>query len=86
MLCPDEGSDLTPSHRGVWHVLNGDPSGKDPSVPNVDCPSCGLRSYVVAPHSAHPHCPYCDTDLFAAVARPVAPDTEPEHGGDAEAA
>jgi hypothetical protein len=39
-------------------------------VPNVDCPTCGLRSYAAAPHSAHPRCPYCDADLLDVVAPP----------------
>jgi transposase-like protein len=42
------------------------------AVPNVVCPRCSLASYVARPHSAHPLCPHCDTDLFAVAVRPVA--------------
>jgi hypothetical protein len=45
-------------------------------VPHVLCPSCGLASYAVTPHSAPSLCPYCDAELFPAL-RPA-----PGAGGD----
>jgi uncharacterized paraquat-inducible protein A len=35
-------------------------------VPHVLCPSCGLSSYAVTPHSRTSQCPYCDAELFPA--------------------
>jgi hypothetical protein len=35
-------------------------------VPNVRCPTCGLASYAVTPHSRASLCPYCDAELFPA--------------------
>jgi hypothetical protein len=35
-------------------------------VPHVRCPSCGLASYAVTPHSRASQCPYCDAELFPA--------------------
>jgi len=40
-------------------------------MPNVQCPSCRLSSYVAAPHSGRALCPHCDADLSAAVVRPA---------------
>jgi hypothetical protein len=40
-------------------------------VPHVLCPSCGLDSYAVTPHSRRSLCPYCDAELFA-TPRPAA--------------
>lgn len=39
-------------------------------MPNVSCPSCGLSSYAVTPHSRASLCPYCDAELFPRIARP----------------
>lgn len=39
-------------------------------MPNVSCPSCGLSSYAVTPHSTASLCPYCDTELFPRIVRP----------------
>ena len=36
-------------------------------MPHVRCPSCGLASYAVVPHSAPSLCPYCDAELFPAL-------------------
>ena len=48
-------------------------------VPNVQCPSCGLSSYVAPPHSVQPLCPHCDADLLVVVTRPpVRPDRTQE--------
>jgi hypothetical protein len=41
-------------------------------VPHVHCPSCGLASYAVIPHSTASLCPYCDAELFPRSARPGA--------------
>jgi NADH pyrophosphatase NudC (nudix superfamily) len=41
-------------------------------VPNVSCPSCGLSSYAVVPHSTASLCPYCDAELFPRIVRPAA--------------
>ncbi|HWH93786.1 MAG TPA: hypothetical protein VNT03_07990 [Baekduia sp.] len=54
-------------------------------MPNVLCPSCGLASYAVTPHSAPSLCPHCDADLFPTV-RPAATssgDDESEIGAEA---
>jgi len=42
-------------------------------VPHVLCPSCGLASYAVTPHSAPSLCPYCDAELFPALRPASAP-------------
>lgn len=41
-------------------------------MPNVSCPSCGLSSYAVVPHSTASLCPYCDAELFPRIVRPSA--------------
>jgi NAD-dependent SIR2 family protein deacetylase len=51
------------SHLGALAVLKG-------HVPNVSCPSCGLSSYAVTPHSTASLCPYCDAELFPRIVRP----------------
>jgi hypothetical protein len=51
-------------------------------VPNVPCPSCGLSSYAVTPHSRKSLCPHCDAELFPAAPAPGEDDAE----RDAEAA
>jgi hypothetical protein len=50
-------------------------------VPNVSCPSCGLSSYAVIPHSTASLCPYCDAELFPRIVRPA---TEDEAAVEAE--
>lgn len=50
------------------------------------CPSCGLVSYAVTPHSRASLCPYCDAELFPrVVARPAAGSDEDAAGGAAKA-
>lgn len=38
-------------------------------MPHVSCPSCGLSSYAVTPHSTASLCPYCDAELFPRIVR-----------------
>jgi hypothetical protein len=45
-------------------------------VPNVRCPSCGLASYAVTPHSAKSLCPHCDAELFPVWPAPAEDDAE----------
>lgn len=35
----------------------------------MSCPSCGLSSYAVTPHSTASPCPYCDAELFPRIVR-----------------
>jgi NADH pyrophosphatase NudC (nudix superfamily) len=53
-------------------------------VPHVLCPSCGLASYAVTPHSAPSLCPHCDAELFP-VLRPAAGEDEAELEAEAAA-
>lgn len=48
------------------------------------CPSCGLDSYAVTPHSAPSLCPYCDAELFPSARRAALDEDDGEL--DAEAA
>jgi hypothetical protein len=55
-------------------------------VPNVHCPSCGLSSYAVTPHSTASLCPHCDAELFPRAGRPAAAGDEDAAGaGEVEA-
>jgi NADH pyrophosphatase NudC (nudix superfamily) len=55
-------------------------------VPHVLCPSCGLASYAVTPHSAPSLCPYCDAELFPALRPAAAGDDDGDGELKAEAA
>lgn len=51
-------------------------------MPNVSCPSCGLSSYAVTPHSTASLCPYCDAELFPRIVRPGTGAAAAAAGGD----
>jgi hypothetical protein len=53
-------------------------------VPNVLCPSCGLSSYAVTPHSTASLCPYCDAELFPRLVRPAAAEGDKDAAGGTE--
>lgn len=54
------------------------------AVPRVLCPSCGLASYAVTPHSTTCLCPYCDAELFPSQRAPAgAGEDEPDLDVDA---
>jgi hypothetical protein len=55
-------------------------------VPHVLCPSCGLDSYAVTPHSSQSLCPYCDAELFPSLRSNGAGAGEDDGDLDAEAA